>query len=173
MQQLTPITSRDQLQTASPSSTQSSMDRLQRLKAGKEFAEKILKRYPEYGKAPVEYLAAITELLAACDYRTQCRMADIMTGISARCQFLPTVADFAKFAAEINPPTSNFNRAEYRVLDEPRQPFRPYPKLWEAFADEPGLLKMRDSLTFDRLTQASLRLATEGREAARAVLEAP
>lgn len=135
--------------------------------------EKILKRYPDYGKASDEYVAALTQLVASCDYRTQCRLADIITGISARCKFLPTVADFAEFVAELNPPTSNFNRSEYRVLaDEPRQPFRPYPKLWEEFASELHLLKPRDSLTFDRLTEASKRLATEGREAARSVLDA-
>ena len=148
------------------------MDRLQKLKAGKECAEKILKRYPEYGKAPVEYLAAIAEFVASCDYRTQRRLEDNITGISARHKFLPTVADFAEFVAQINPPPTRFDRSEYQVLAEPRQPYRPYPKLWEAFADEPHLLKMRDTLTFDRLTEASKRLATQGREAARAVLEA-
>ena len=146
--------------------------KLLKLKDARELASKILKRYPDYAKCTPEYLAAITEVLASCDYRTQRRLEDIITGISARHAFLPTVADFVKFVDELNPRASTFNRSEYRVLNEPRQPFRPYPKLWEAFADEPHLLKVRDSLNFDRLTQASKRLATEGREAARAVLDA-
>ncbi len=45
--------------------------------------------------------------------------------------------------------------------------FKPYPKLWEAFADEPELLKNR---TFEALTGASRALAMHGKEAAIAVL---
>ena len=66
--------------------------------------EKILNRYPDYNKGKLEYIGALNELMASYDYRTQCRLADIMTGVSARCKFLPTVADIKELAYEFAPP---------------------------------------------------------------------
>jgi hypothetical protein len=52
-----------------------------------------------------------------------------------------------------------------------REPFRPFPKLWEAFADDPETLAILDSgLSFDRLFGASEMLATRGKQEARATL---
>jgi hypothetical protein len=55
----------------------------------------------------------------------------------------------------------------------PEGPFRPYPKLWEAFADEPEMIIILDNRhpdhlqSFESLTQYSKTLAVRGKEAAR------
>lgn len=54
----------------------------------------------------------------------------------------------------------------------PRPPFRPFPKLWEAFVDEPDLLDpQKNLLTFAQLFDASRALATRGKDAARTILD--
>lgn len=100
LRQLQPITSRDQLTQQSPMSDQSSLENLRKLNAAAEVIEKILKRYPDYGKASDEYVAALTQLVANYDYKMHRRLEDIMTGVSARFKFLPTVADIADLARE-------------------------------------------------------------------------
>lgn len=134
---------------------------------------------PDYGKESPSYTAGITDTLAWLSDQELAWLTDPREGLHTVCQFLPTPADVHGFLKakrikedQFTPAKCTLNRHDYRVLDEPRQPFRPYRQLWEAFAGEPHLLKPRDTLTFDRLTEASKRLATEGREAARAVLEA-
>jgi hypothetical protein len=60
-----------------------------------------------------------------------------------------------------------------------KQPFRPYPKLWAAFADEPEMIIILDNRhpdflqDFDRLTFYSKTLAMHGKEAARTEIMRP
>lgn len=49
----------------------------------------------------------------------------------------------------------------------PNKPFIPYPKLWDALAGEPALLKALNAMTFDEMTAVSKLMATEGLEAAK------
>ena len=107
MKHLHGITNRDQLPNSTGPSVHQSLDdlrrtneRLKKLNDASELVEKILNRYPDYNKGKLEYIGALNEFIASCDYRTQCRLADIMTGISARCKYLPTVADIAELARE-------------------------------------------------------------------------
>ncbi len=53
-------------------------------------------------------------------------------------------------------------------------PFRPYPKLWAAFADEPAIIDAleRGGLNFDHLTEASKRHAMRGKDEAREYIAA-
>lgn len=50
-----------------------------------------------------------------------------------------------------------------------RQPYRPFPQLWAAFAEETGML---DGKPFEVLFEASRVLASHGSVEARRVLEA-
>lgn len=141
---------------------------MQKLKSGRDAARVILSRYPDYGKAPPEYLAGIAELIASLDDAVVLAMVNIRTGISARCKYLPTQADFVAFADE-------FEEKRYAVRDlrkgrvpEPivNTKASPFPKLTAAFSEEPQLL----ARTFECLAQASKAFATQGIDAARGVL---
>jgi len=142
---------------------------LQRLKAGMESAKMILCRYPDYGKAPPEYLASVAELLADMPTENLRAMTDKHIGISAKCKFLPTHADFIEFDEQIES-----RRYATRDLRQGRVPQpigstkkpTPFPKLAALFKDEPHLLERN----FDCLFDASRILATQGEDAAREVL---
>jgi hypothetical protein len=142
--------------------------RLQRLKTGMDAAKTILTRYPDYGKAPPEYLASIAELLADIPPENLKVMVDKYIGVSARCKYLPTHADFVEFDEKLE--ARRFATRDLRQgrVPEPvkSQKPMPFPKLWEAFKDEPHLLQTN----FDKLFEASRQLATQGKEAARDVL---
>lgn len=194
MKPLPPITSRTQLQEALPSSTPpspSGKENFLALKAAKETAKKILSRYPDYDTASETYLAAVTEILSTFSPLMQAELANIVTGVSAKCRFLPKVADIVQIANEIGDKarepsykklapdgwrqegTAETRRAAVkRIMAGSKPPserpeFRPFPRLWEAFEDEPGLLKNRP---FNTLFDASRQLAMHGKEAARVVL---
>lgn len=150
-----------------PSSSES--ENLQRLKAGRDAAKTILSRYPDYGKAPAEYLASIAELLADMSPENLRSLTDKRIGISAKCKFLPTHADFVEFVEQIEA-----KRYSARDLRRGRVPeligngtkAEPFPKLAAAFKDQPQLLHRN----FDCLFDASRALATRGREAAEQIL---
>lgn len=142
---------------------------MQRLKAGMEAAKTILSRYPDYGKAAPEYLASIAELLADIPPENLKVMVDKYIGISARCKYLPTHADFVEFDEKLEArrfATRDLRQGRVAEPVKSQKPM-PFPKLWEAFKDEPHLLQT----TFDRLFDASRLLATEGVSAARNALE--
>lgn len=63
-------------------------------------AEKILSSYPDYGKSPATYTAGIIEAIAHYPASVQAFLADPITGIRARCAYLPTIADVVKMASE-------------------------------------------------------------------------
>lgn len=138
---------------------------------GLKAAKAIITRYPEYGKAPPEYLAGLAKLLATYEGDVLAEMTDLRSGISARHKFLPTPADFVEFADQIFA-----RRASMRDLRNGRVPEpigrggkpRPFPRLFDAFQQEPALLVR----TFDTLSEASKALARHGTEAARDVLRA-
>lgn len=141
-------------------------------------AKKILTSYPDYGKAPPEYGVNLADYLS---YLTDDEMAVVMhprTGITSKSAFLPTNADIQALLreheerqAKFRPSNSGYQRFASVVTEADvrpdKTPFRPYPKLWEAFVEEPWLLK---SHTFETLTEASRSLAMFGKDAARDVL---
>lgn len=60
-----------------------------------------MKLYPDYGKAPPEYIAGLIAIVASYPTEVQQAFADIRKGIPARCKFIPTVADFVELGTEI------------------------------------------------------------------------
>lgn len=55
-----------------------------------------------------------------------------------------------------------------------RTPFRPFPALWAAFADEPEIIKLLDNPgSFAFLDDAGRTLAMRGKDAARAFISPP
>lgn len=104
--------------TVSPSSTGQSpqrSERLQRLKDGAAAAKAILSRYPDYGKAPPEYLAGFSEALACLDKADLEFLAHPLHGLSTRCRFLPTIADAHALLAERRAKAEQF-RPVYSAL---------------------------------------------------------
>jgi hypothetical protein len=137
-----------------------------------------LTSYPDYGKAPPEYGVNLTEYLS---YLTDDEMSVVMHpkhGITARSTYLPTNADIQALLREAEQKRDQFkSRTIYQrfasVCTEKdalpdKTPFRPFPKLWETFKEEPWLLK---SHTFETLSDASRSLSMFGKEAARDILE--
>ena len=145
---------------------------------GRKAAKKILTSYPDYGKAPPEYGVNLAEYLS---YLTEEEVAIVMNpkhGITAKTQFLPTNAEIQALLREheekrsqFRPAHTSYSRFESvcteKDLGSDRGPFRPFPKLWAAFSDEPWLMKGH---TFETLSEASRSLVRLGKDAARDVL---
>lgn len=146
--------------------------------SARKAAKRILTSYPDYGKAPPEYGVNLAEYLS---YLSDEEMAVVMhpkTGITSKTSFLPTNADIQALLREheerqrqFKPTNSGYQRFASVVTEQDarpdKTPFRPYPKLWEAFSEEPWLLKGH---TFELLTEASRSLAMFGKDADRDVL---
>lgn len=134
--------------------------------------------YPDYGKAPPEYGVNLAEYLS---YLTEDEIAVVMhpkKGITARSAYLPTNADIQALLREheerqrqFKPSHTHYQRFASACTEKDavvdKTPFRPFPKLWAAFTEEPWLLKGH---TFETLADASRSLAMLGKDAARDVL---
>lgn len=159
-------------------STQSQMrPSAAQMDTARKAAKKILTSYPDYGKAPSEYGVNLTEYLS---YLNDDEMAVVMHpkhGITAKTSYLPTNADIQALLREHEAKQQQFKShthyQRFRSVCTPQDvkqdktPFRPFPKLWESFKEEPWLLK---SHTFEVLSDASRSLAMFGKDAARDVL---
>lgn len=166
-------------QTLSPSSMPSpTRQSAAQMDMGRKAAKKILTSYPDYGKAPPEYAVNLAEYLS---FLTEDEIAAVMhpkTGITSKTTFLPTHAEIKALLDE-----QEEQRAKYRQTNSGYQrfesvvtpqdgvkdtaPFRPFPKLWAAFYEEPWLMKGK---TFETLWEASRSLAMFGKDSARDVL---
>lgn len=89
-------------------------------------AQKILSAYPDYGKAPDGYLLSVTEFIAYQIPEVQEALAHPLTGIAAKCKYLPTIADLKQFiedrAKRLNTRATGyryFKRGEGDPLDIP------------------------------------------------------
>lgn len=137
-------------------------------------AEKIFKAYPEYGKAPADYVMIVIEVLETFDADIQKALANPATGVVSRCRFLPTIADIVEIAKEFSEKKYRRECLREREIDrrgliaEPKAYTVPcpFPKLYDAFYDERELL----NTTFDMLFDASRSLAMYGKDAARRIL---
>lgn len=67
------------------------------MKTATAIAQKILSGYPDYGKAPREYLLSVSEFIAHQPPELQAAMAHPTTGVASKCRFLPTIADLRQF----------------------------------------------------------------------------
>lgn len=66
-----------------------------------EVVDRILRAYPDYGKAPPAYVAALVEVVAGYPISFHDAFADMKTGIPSRTKYLPTAFDFAEMAKEL------------------------------------------------------------------------
>lgn len=169
------ITSTTRLPSSMPLPTRQSAAQVE---MARKAAKKILTSYPDYGKAPPEYAINLAEYLS---FLTEDEIGVVMhpkTGITSKTAFLPTNADIQALLreheerqAKFRPTNSGYQRFESVVTEKDAvrdtAPFRPFPKLWAAFYDEPWLMKGQ---TFERLCEASRSLAMFGKESARDVL---
>jgi len=134
-------------------------------------AEKILFCFPDYGKAPDEYLGNLTALLAEYPDDVQEALADRKTGVASKTQYLPTVAVIVEMAEQLmaaKAKAARFERIKSRaVVSLPRSAYVPFPALAVAFSDEPELLQGK---RFEQLYDASLALATDSKDKARTIL---
>ena len=80
-------------------------------------AEKILRCFPDYGKAGPHYVIGIVELVEQYPPHIQDAFADLRTGIPSRCKFLPTIADFVTMAGEILSSEDKANSERARLDD--------------------------------------------------------
>lgn len=149
-----------------------------RVEMARKAAKKILTSYPDYGKAPPEYAVNLAEYLSFLTEEEIAAVMDPRTGVTSKTDFLPTnkhvqevVNEYDERKAKYRPSNSGYQRFASVVTEkdvmQDKTPFRPFPKLWAAFEDEPWLLKGH---TFDRLWEASRSLAMFGKDAARDVL---
>lgn len=147
------------------------------IEAAKSAAGQIFSSYPDYGKAPKEYLATVIDYLATLPPYVLNALADKRLGIATKSTYMPTIAEI-KVAADLAIDSRNqalryeaIQRRKLPLLKGPRTPFRPFPALWAAFSDEPTMVKVLDEApTFAFLDDAARALATRGKEAARQII---
>ena len=123
---LTPISSATRSLTASQSSmlspTKPSADRVD---LARRAAKKILSGYPDFGKASPEYVVNLAESLS---YLSEAELAIVLhpvTGVAARCKFLPTFADIMAVLNEHRTKQEQFQPAhtQYKRLAEETGPW--------------------------------------------------
>jgi hypothetical protein len=61
----------------------------------------MMSAFPDYGKAPPEYLLTMTELIAGYPENIQQHICDPRSGIASRENFLPSVKKIIDFAQEV------------------------------------------------------------------------
>jgi hypothetical protein len=145
--------------------------------AGRRAAKKLLSRFPDYGRAPPEYVVNLAESLSYLSEEELALVLHPVTGVASRTKFLPTFADISAVLQEHREKQIQFKpHTTYKRLDsvvtpadvaKPRARYQPYPKLWAAFVGEDDLFIGH---TFETLTEASRCLAMFGKDSARDVL---
>lgn len=149
---------------------------MKRLEPAGVLVEKVLKSYPDYGKAPLGYTTSLIETFAEYPLDIQEQLADRTRGIQSRCEFLPTVAAVVKLADELLTEKARKSdlgkrftgkRVKYRYEDE-RPRFIPFKKLFEDLQDEPTLF---DGIDFNTWQDAAKIHWANGAKAAREFLK--
>jgi len=125
-QDLKPLYSATRLQTVSPSSmpslTRQSADRMD---AGRRAAKKILSGFPDYGKAPPEYVVNLAESLSYLSEEELAIVLHPVKGVAGRTKFLPTFADIMAVLNEHRATKEQFQPAHttYRRLNDDSGPW--------------------------------------------------
>lgn len=65
------------------------------MEAGRKAAKKILSSFPDYGKAPPEYVVNLAESLSYLSDEELAVVLHPLNGVAARTKFLPTFADIS------------------------------------------------------------------------------
>jgi hypothetical protein len=99
-------------------------------------AIKILSMFPDYGKAPPEYITSMIEVIAHYPVSFHSAFSDPRKGIPSRTKFLPTPFDFAEMAKELQKDLDHQNRLadmdrRFRAtaLAAPEGPYEPKPPI--------------------------------------------
>ena len=94
---------------------------------GRKLAARILSNYPDYGKAPPEYLLTLSETLASLTTSEIVWLCDPDDGLATVCKYLPTTADIHDFlkakrakAEQFKSARERFGDAGYRYLSDDR-----------------------------------------------------
>lgn len=153
-----------------PSSPSKTVSRAYAEKAAKT----IFARYPN-PKAGPEYLVELVNGLAEQPQWIVDRLADRHLGITAKhAQFVPSIGDVLDMISrvrEMEERRQRYGEAQKRIAPRSApviKPFRPYPRLWDAFAGDADVIEALDSATsFDWLTEASKRFSARGKDEAR------
>jgi hypothetical protein len=155
---------------------------------GREALKILLKGRPDSAIENPKYLAEMVEVLAWLSADELTQLVHPRTGLQTVCKFLPTPADVHGFFREIRARQADVQakrdavkpaHTSYRKLLPEDVPYQskggsscgkatPFPRLTEAFNDQPELLQR----TFETLCDASRVLGMNGREAAEAILKA-
>lgn len=139
--------------------------------------------YPDYGKVAPDFVQAVATHLNSY-YSTPWvldRLADPRTGIATTTLLMPSVSQLRDFAMKAIDERAKFERyhevqKRKQTYSAPsaraREPFRPFPKLWAAFADEPAIVDRLDwiGFTFAQLDNFGRTHATRGIDAARVAI---
>lgn len=122
LQQLRGIPSVTGSQSSMPSLTKPSAAQMD---TARKAAKKILGAYPDYGKAPPEYIVNFAESLSYLTAEEIAAVADPRNGVASRCQFLPTIADIHALLKERKEKADQFKPAHtnYRRLGEDKGPW--------------------------------------------------
>ena len=116
--------------TTTPTRSQSSMPSLtrqsvERMEAGKRAAKKIISSFPDYGKAPPEYVVNLAESLSYLNDEELAVVLHPLNGVAARTKFLPTFADISAVLVEHRAKQEQFKPAptQYKRLTEEQGPW--------------------------------------------------
>ncbi len=132
----------------------------------------MLGAFPDYGKAPPNYAAAIAKVLAEYPANIQERICDLRFGLASKLKFLPTVSDVVEMGDKLlqaqREATDHAQRFAGRVkIDGTKTPFRPFPQLWAEFGNDFMNAQTRDkNISFESLEAACKALVCHGRWAA-------
>lgn len=64
----------------------------------KKAAQMILSCYPDYGKAPPEYIVNLIDVLSTFPSYVLVRLVNLREGLVARCTYLPSIAEVVEMA---------------------------------------------------------------------------
>lgn len=141
--------------TDSPKSMQLSKSAdAESMSRGRKLAARILSNYPDYGKAPPEYLLTLSETLASLTTSEMVWLCDANDGLATVCKYLPTTADIHDFLKAKRAKAEQFKPAHthYRKLNEDHGP-------WEAETDfERKKRIVRELLGYDPMKQTKAPL---------------
>ena len=93
--------------------------------SARKAAKKILGGYPDYGKAPPEYIINFAEALSYLTPEELGAVTDPRDGVASRCQYLPTIADIHALLREQKEKAEQFRPAHtnYRRLNDHTGPW--------------------------------------------------
>lgn len=125
-QNLQPLGTAIATQSRSPSSMPSlTRQSVERMEAGKRAAKKLISSFPDYGKAPPEYVVNLAESLSYLNEEELAVVLHPLNGVVARTKFLPTFADISAVLVEHRNRQEQFKPAhtQYKRLTEESGPW--------------------------------------------------